>query len=53
MTFIIVGSVIEWLERRDCDRHGLVSKSTRPILVFSWKRHVTAFSLFGGFGKQF
>ena len=36
------GSVVEWLERRDCDRHGLGSKSTRAILLCPWERHFTA-----------
>ena len=35
-------SRVEWLECRDCDRHGLSSKPTRAILLRSWKRHLTA-----------
>ena len=38
----IVASVVEWLERRDCD--GLGSKLTSTILLCPWKRHFTAFS---------
>ena len=49
---VIVGSVVEWLERHDCDRHGLGSKPSRAILL-SRERHFTAFSLFGGLGEQF
>ena len=32
----------QWLERRDCDRHGLGSKSTRAILLCPWKRYFMA-----------
>ena len=39
-----VGSVVEWLERRDCDRHGLGLKRTRAILLCPWERHLTALS---------
>ena len=35
-------SVVEWLERRVCKRHGLGSKPTRTILLCLWKRHLTA-----------
>ena len=38
--------VIKWLERRDCDRHGLRSKPTRAILLCPWKRHLAAFSCY-------
>ena len=41
----MVGSVIEWLERCDCDRHCLGSKSTRAILLFPWERHFTGTAL--------
>ena len=37
----IVGSVVEWLKRRDCDQHGFGSKPTRAILLCPWKRHFT------------
>ena len=47
------GSVVEWLERRTSDQHGLGSKPTRAILLCPWKRHFTAYSLLGGPGKQF
>ena len=43
LIIIIVGSVVKWLERRDCDRHGLGSKSTCAFLLCSWERHFTAF----------
>ena len=39
-----VGSVVEWLKRRDCDRHGLGSKPTRAIPLCLWERHFTALS---------
>ena len=31
-----VGSVVEWLECRDCDRHGPGSKPSRAILLCPW-----------------
>ena len=37
-----VGSVVEWLKRRD--QHGLGSKPTRAILLCPWERHFTALS---------
>ena len=40
----IVGSVVEWFKRRAYDQHGLVSKSTRAILLCPWKRHFKALS---------
>ena len=40
----IVGSVVEWLKRRDCDRPGLGSKPTPAILLCPWERHLTALS---------
>ena len=39
-----VGSVVEWLKRRDPDRHGLGSKPTRFILLCLWKQHFMALS---------
>ena len=36
-----VGSVIEWLKRCACDRHGLGSKSTRAILLCPREKHFT------------
>ena len=39
-----VGSMVEWLECRDCNRHGLGTKSTRAILLCPWERHFTALS---------
>ena len=47
---LIAGNLVEWLKRRDCDRHDLSSKPTRVILFCFWKRH---FPLIGGLGKQF
>ena len=41
---MIVGSVVEWLERRDCERLSLGSKPNRAILLCTWKRHFTALS---------
>ena len=40
----IVGSVVEWLERRVYDQHDRGSKPTRSILLCPWKRHFTALS---------
>ena len=37
-----VGSVVEWLERRAREQHGLGSKPTRAILLCPWERHFTA-----------
>ena len=41
-----VGSMVEWLERCDCDcdQHGFGSKPTRAILLCPWERHFTAHS---------
>ena len=39
-----VGSVVEWLKRRSCDQHGLDSKTTRAILMYSWEKYFTALS---------
>ena len=39
--FCQVGRVVEWLERRDCDRHGFGSKPTSAILLCSWEKHLT------------
>ena len=53
-TYIIIRSisvsVLEWLERRDCDRHSKGSKSTSTIFLGPWK---DALRLHGGLGKQF
>ena len=35
---MLVGSVIEWLECRNCDQHGLDSKPTGAILLCPWER---------------
>ena len=40
----IVGSAVEWLERRARDQQGLGSKPTRTILLCPWERHFTALS---------
>ena len=37
-----LGSVVEWLERRAREQHGLGSKPTRAILLCPWERHFTA-----------
>ena len=42
--FNIVGSVVEWLEHRDCHRHGFDLKPTRAILLCPWERHLKAVS---------
>ena len=34
--------MVEWLKRRECDRHGLGSKSTSTILLYLWERHLAA-----------
>ena len=38
---MVVGrsSLVEWLKRRDRDRHGVCSKPTRAILLCPWERH--------------
>ena len=41
---IVVGSVVEWLERRARDQHGLGSKPTRAIMLRPWEKHFTAYS---------
>ena len=35
--------VVEWLKHRTNDQHGLGSKPTPAILLYSWERHFTAF----------
>ena len=42
--YSFVGNVVEWLKRRDRNRHGLGSKPTRVILLCPWERHFTALS---------
>ena len=49
----VVGSVDDWLERRNCDQHGLGSKPTRAILFSSGERHFTTFFLLSNLSKQF
>ena len=39
-----IGSVVEWLEYRTNDQHGLGSNPTCAILLRSWERHFTALS---------
>ena len=41
---IFVGSVVERLGGRDCDRYGFGSKPTRVILLCSWERQFTELS---------
>ena len=36
--------MVKWLERRARDQHGLGSKPTRAILLFTWEKHFTAHS---------
>ena len=38
----VVGSVVEWLKRRDHDRHGIDLKFTCTILFGPWERHFKA-----------
>ena len=40
----LVGSVFEWLERRDCDRYDLDSKLTRAFLLWPLKKYFIALS---------
>ena len=49
----IVGSVVEWLERRAYDQHDLGSKPTCATLLCPWEIHFMALPLVGGLGKQF
>ena len=35
---VFVGSAVEWLRRRDGDRHVLGSKLTRAILLCPWEK---------------
>ena len=37
-----VSSVVKGLRAPDCDRHGIVLKPTRAILLCSWERHFIA-----------
>ena len=39
---VVVRSVVEWLKRRNRDRHGFGSKPTCAILLCPQKRHFTA-----------
>ena len=48
-----VGSVIEWLKRRDCDQHGFASKPTRAFFSVLGKVTSLNFLLLGGPGNQF
>ena len=41
---VVVGSVVEWLKRRDRVQHGVGSKPTRAILLCPWERHFMALS---------
>ena len=42
---LFIETLVELLERRDFDRHGLGSKSTRAILFCLWERHFTCLVL--------
>ena len=48
-----LGSVVEWLERRDCEQHSLDSKPTLPILLCLGKVTLRHFPLLDGVGEQF
>ena len=41
---MFLDSVVKWLERRDCVRHGLGLKPIRAILLYRRKRHFTTLS---------
>ena len=47
---LMVGSVVDSLEHRDCNRHGLNSKPTRAILFCLWEKHFLQLVVLG---KQF
>ena len=49
LTLTQIGCAIEWLERRDCNRHDLGLKAIRAILLCPLERH---FLLLGNLGKQ-
>ena len=40
----IIGSMVEWLERRGHNQRDIGSKPTRAILLCPWERHFTALS---------
>ena len=48
-----VATVVEWLEGRACDRHGLGLKPTFVIFCVLGKNTLQHFPLLGGLGKQF
>ena len=35
------------------NQHGVGSKPTRAILLYSWEKHLQHFPVLGGLGKQF
>ena len=39
---MIVGTVVEWLERQDCDQRSPDLKPNRAILLCPWERYLTA-----------
>ena len=43
--------MVEWSQRRDCDRYGLSLKPTSAILLCPWERHLRHFSLLGVIDK--
>ena len=49
----LVGSVVEWLKCRDCDRHGLSNLPTREILLCLWDKHFMTLPLLCSIGKLF
>ena len=42
--FLSLGNMVEWLERRARDQHGLGSKPTHATLFCPWERHFRALS---------
>ena len=47
-----VGSMVEWLKRRNCDRHGLGSKPSRAFCCVLGKDTSQHFPLIGVLGIQ-
>ena len=46
------GSLVEWLTRRDCDRHGFGLKLLAPFCCVFYKDILRQFFLFDGLGKH-
>ena len=49
----IIGSVVKWLEHRDCDQRSLGSKPSGAILLCPWERHSAAHSQIGDLDSNF